>query len=237
MSFRWRFGVGLGVLGAFGAACGGGHMSLPPDESTDLESGGGDVREAENPRPVGAAFPAAAEIQEASASGAIERIAPEARPGGTMATRVVIAGDAEEAQRSFLVMLPDEVPLPFAVGDTVALRIETLPGPPTWQPMDLVVTDADGGLLLMNGVTAPDGWSLEIAGEAASVDRGDYDEVERYVSLTHEGTTAVTDRGRWRRLEAPDGAWFVAGSARDVEGDSLPPDSGPSHAIMIVRGR
>jgi hypothetical protein len=215
------------------AACGPGPSGLPPDQSTAIS---GDTAGGDAPRQGGAMIPATDEIREASATGPIETITPEPLSAGIFALRVVIAGETPEAERSFRLVLPDGVPVPFAVGDVVSLTIETLPGPPTWQPMNITVRAPDGALLAMYGVVAPDDWTVDSGGEAETVDQGDYDEIERYVSITHGGRTAITDRGRFRRIEASDGVWFVSGSASDLDGE-VPADGGSTLSVMIVRGR
>jgi len=188
-------------------------------------------------RPRGSMSPANQEITSTDARGAIESITPEEAAPGYPVSRVVIAGQAPVAERSFVIALPDEVAIPFAVGDSIVLSIATEPGPPTWQPMNLVVTTDGGELLAMSGVTAPPGWTFERAGEVRRQDYGGYDEVDYHVALSHAGQRVVTEDGHWRRLAASDGGWWVAASATDLEGSELPPDGGPSWSMMIVRAR
>jgi hypothetical protein len=212
------------------AACGGGAVST---SSSDRPA----TTVATRARPMGTILPANPEIRQASARGPIEAITPEELAPGYPVSRVVLAGQAPVAERSFLIGLPAHVALPFAVGDSIVLSIETLPGPPTWQPRNIVVTTEGGELLATHGVLAPPGWSIERGGVVRRVDRGDYDEVDQSVAFGHGGQAAVTDGGQWRRLACPDGGWWVAGSATDLEGEMLPPDGGPAISIMIVRIR
>jgi hypothetical protein len=189
------------------------------------------------PPPRGSLLPASDDVRQASAVGPVESVVVEPFASGLEAARVVIAGDAPVDERSFLALLPPDLALPFAVGDRIALEIETVPGPPTWQPRNVRVTTEGGELLAMGGVLAPEGWSFERAGEVCRTDRGDYAEVNEAVVFGHGGVQVTTHGGIWQTLVAPDGTFRVRGSASRLEGDRLPPDGGPTSSMMIVRER
>ena len=209
-------------------ACGGAAATLPHDDSTAQPTARAGAS--------GAIVPISPEVRAVLARGPVASIAVEELAPGSPASRVEIAGGGAAAERTFRIALPPEIPIPFAVGDSIVLRIETLPGPPTWQPMNAVVTTEDGELLAMSGVTPPPGWQIESAGEARRVDRGDYDEIENYVTFTHAGKTAVADGASWRRLATDDGVWLVTGRSTALEGE-IPADGGGTFSFMIVRAR
>jgi len=213
-------------LTACGACGGAGAATLPPDDSTPHAAA----------RPSGAILGRDAETRSASASGTVASITTEELAPGVPAARVEIAGEAPVAERTFRLALPPEIPIPFAVGDAIRLRIETLPGPPTYEPRNAVVTTEGGELLAVNGVAPPSGWQIRAAGEARRSDRGDYDEIHQFVTFTHAGKTAVTDGTSWRRLATSDGDWFVTGHATELEGE-IPADGGGTFSFTIVRAR
>lgn len=200
--------------------------SLPPDHSTPHRT----------TTPSAAILAVDDAIDELAHRGAVVSITPEDLDAGVRAMRVELAGDVAPEQRSFRIVLPPEVPAPLAVGDTVEIRLTRLSGPPTWRPIDVVLTAEDGSLLAAYGVSGPRGWHIDARGEAEREDRGDYDEIAQFVLFTHQGKTAISDSMRWRRLTTADGTWYVAGRALTYEG-MLPADAGSSMTYMVVRGR
>ena len=69
--------------------------------------------------------------------------------------RIEVAGDGPADERAFFMALPPQVPLPFKVGDSIVMKLETVPGPPTWQPRNAVLTRDNGELLAADGVLSP----------------------------------------------------------------------------------
>ena len=167
------------------------------------------------------------------ASGPVAAIVPD---DGSPAdgTRIELAGEGSEADRSFRVRLPPGVPLPFGVGDELVVRIETLPGSPTYSPHNAVVTRRTGELIMTDGVSAPQGWRIEKGSEIARADHDEFVDIEYAVVFEHGGARVESGRDRWRRLASADGPWLVAGTASGIQGIG-PPDAGGTSSFFIVR--
>ena len=134
------------------------------------------------------------------------------------------------------IALPPRIPLPFALGDTVRVRVERAGG---WHRLfDAGIWASDGGTLMavhLGGENPPEVRELKVTRGGAVEEKrfqSDYGEqrvIQHAVVFTAPDATASTAGGKWRRLETRGRAFYVWGSSEEqhVNGPAIP-DSVPN---------
>ena len=198
------------------------------DQSSAFETGPGSVSISPFEQP----------NDESRVCGEVHRIDDE----GNRVYRVVLAGSRPEEERAFRVGLPPDIPLPFGVGDPIAVtvRVRRIQ---IHQVIDAVITDAAGALLMAysedgDAAFAP-GFGIT-TGTVVSSDRGQGRAAtrnDRGMVFAYAGRTAHVAPRQWRRLDTPGGDFVLSGFAVEWTGGTPPPDASNYRVFTIVRLR
>ncbi len=200
--------------------------AFAPDSSAAFEAGSGEAY----------AQPMGVEAGERKVCGKVIEL--QKIPGRW---RVVLSGPGPVDDRSFLLELPENVPLPLSVGDVIGATLN-LKVVKIHRTLEGTIVDEKGKLLLGfsqdgNASFAP-GWTFS-RGRVVSTDKphaadGARRQTHR-VKLGYQGKVADAEPNTWRKLATDDGEWVVVGSAVSWTQGKLPPDAGDHASFTVVR--
>jgi hypothetical protein len=159
---------------------------------------------------------------------------------------VVLSGIVPQAERTLSVKIAPPLAVPFGVGDTIIVQIWRAPvPPPNAARVGISITDANGVLLY---ASVPDpamlgaGWKAERGPLVRYSTEGRTHVREWGLVVSHGGRTAVVRPPRWRRLDTPDGRFYISGMVVETAYDPMPdgqvvPDerAGSDLSVTIVR--
>lgn len=195
------------------------------------------------------AFPIAIDLPEyrvgeLDVCAVVEAIRPAANPAGggrEMYGTVVLAGDGAEVDRSFVVSTAPDVPLPFAVGDRVAVRVR-VESVGIHRVAHVTIADASGRLLLAFSGAGDASWApgwrvnvLEVGSTEASSQPGGAERREHVVGLSTDGRVARVPSHGCRRLGVTRGDFLVWAHSISYGPGSRLPDSAAYTQYALVR--
>jgi hypothetical protein len=158
---------------------------------------------------------------------------------------VLLAGDGPEKDRTFRILLPAGLSLPFTQGDSITVVIVArFSG--TFNMFDGVIADpSDGTVLLASSFTGDTtlvpGWDFvrgPVIGVTSPPDMSGGACLFRHlVTLSYGGRTAHLGQGEWRTICVGGRTWAVTGSAVAYGEGTRGPDSMDVSSFTIVRVR
>jgi hypothetical protein len=118
-------------------------------------------------------------------------------------------------RHEFEVVVPPRLPTPFAVGDALSFRAQFAGGGPNTRGT-FVLLAADGSLVFAVDLK-PDGWTIDKGSRVKTSNGGD-DKTHRHeVIFTHGGLRSVVPPDSWARIDTPEGAFLLWGTAVERE--------------------